>query len=92
MSTGELLSAVPTALTEQEMDTETSLHPTKSHFPVSHLYLKVPLAVTTGSGRDSVKSFGLHTTLVSSQLGLGGWYHILFFHLNYFVWFELAAA
>ncbi|XP_076006971.1 transmembrane protein 248 [Genypterus blacodes] len=72
MSTDELLSPVPAALMEEEMDTGSSLHSTKSLLLDSHLLLKVPLTVTTSSSRDSLKSFGLHTTLISSQLGLGG--------------------
>lgn len=72
MSTGELVSPVPSPLMEQENDTEPSLHPTKSLPPITHLHLKVPLTVMTTSASKSLKVFGLHTTLTASQLGLGG--------------------
>ncbi|KAF7661976.1 hypothetical protein LDENG_00248950 [Lucifuga dentata] len=71
MSTDELVSPVPSPPMEQGNNTGPSLNPTKSLPSITHLHLKVPLAVTTSTS-ESLKGFGLHTTLAASQLGLGG--------------------
>ncbi|XP_069565630.1 transmembrane protein 248 [Brachyistius frenatus] len=65
-------NATSTPLLEQEKDRKTSVNSTKSPSSVSHLHVRVPLAVTTSSPSDSLKDIGLHTTLRASQLHLGG--------------------
>ncbi|XP_034450642.1 insulin-like growth factor-binding protein 3 receptor [Hippoglossus hippoglossus] len=67
-----LVSPAPSLLVEQKNDKETMVDPTKTSSSVTHLHLKVPVALTASSARGSVKHFGLYTSLRASQLHLGG--------------------
>ncbi|XP_040010102.1 transmembrane protein 248 [Xiphias gladius] len=71
-NSSELVSSVPYPLMEKEQDRETPVSSTKTSSPVTHLHLKVPLAVTASSTSGSLKGLGLYTTLRASQLHLGG--------------------
>lgn len=71
-SSSELVSSASSPLMEQGRDGKTSVNSTKKLSSIIHLYLKVPLTVTSSSLSGSLKDLSLHTSLSASQLHLGG--------------------
>ncbi|XP_029367146.1 transmembrane protein 248 isoform X2 [Echeneis naucrates] len=67
-NSSELVSPVPSRLVEQEKDRETLVSSPETS-TVTHLHLKVPLAVTASSG--SFNYLSLQTTMEAKQLNLG---------------------
>ncbi|XP_067376597.1 transmembrane protein 248 [Channa argus] len=67
-SSSKLVSTVPSHLMEQDNERETYFTKTS----VTHLRLKVSLALTSNSATPPLKDFGLHSTLSATQLHIGG--------------------
>lgn len=57
---------------KQNNDEKPLINLTRSPSSITHLHLKVPLAVSVGPQSDSLIDLSLHTTLKASQLTVGG--------------------